>query len=78
VLALIAAILASAMTALEGSVMRPEREAFVDWARRPDEEKTNNTHAARAGTRIISPQGNSETVSLLSASQGVNTKGVAQ
>ena len=65
--ALIAATFASAMVALEGSLMRPVSEAFVDWARRPDEEKTSNRHAARAGTRIISPQGNAEGVSLLSA-----------
>jgi len=55
------------MRDLEGSVMRPVREAFVDWARRADEEKTSNRHAARAGTRIISRQGNAEAVSVLSA-----------
>src|SRR5258707_11714327 len=69
-----AATFASAMRALEGSVMRPVREAFVDWARRPDEEKTSNRHAARAGTRIVLPQGNAGAVSVLSACQGVNTQ----
>ena len=71
---LIAEILASAMSAWEGSVTRPESPALMDWARRPDEEKTSNRHAARAGTRIISPQGNAEAVSVLSACQGVNTQ----
>src|SRR6266478_8516078 len=64
----------SAMKALEGSVTRPEREALVDWAWRTDEEKTSNRQAARAGTRIVSPQGNAEAVSVLSACQGVNTQ----
>ena len=76
--ALMAAILASAIKALEGSVMRPVREAFVDWARKLDEEKTSNRHAARAGTRIISRQGNAEAVSVLSTCRGGNTEGVAQ
>src|SRR6266446_10610676 len=71
-----AATFASAITAFEGSAMRPVRDAFVDWARRPDEEKTSNRHAARAGTRIISPQGNEEAVSVLSACQlGQHPKG---
>src|SRR6266478_10045665 len=69
-----AATLASEMRAWEGSVTRPEREAFMDWACRPDEEKTTNRHAARAGTRITSPQGNAEAVSVLSAFQGVNSQ----
>ena len=34
--ALMAATLASTITALEGSVTRPVREAFVDWARRAE------------------------------------------
>src|SRR6266478_1916415 len=71
-----AAIFASEMRAWEGSVTRPEREALVDWAWRTDEEKTSNRHAARAGTRIISPQGNEEAVSVLSACQlGQHPKG---
>src|SRR5713226_7705122 len=69
-----AVILASEMNALAGSVMRPEREALVDWARRTDEGKTSNRHAARTGTRIILSQGNAEAVSVLSACQGVNTQ----
>src|SRR6266852_3210104 len=69
-----AAIFASEMRAWEGSVTRPVREALVDWARRTDEEKTSNRHAARAGTRIISPQGNAEAMSVLSACQRVNTQ----
>ena len=56
--------------------MRPEREPFVDWARRPDEEKTSNRHAARAETRIILPQGNVEAVSVRLACQlGQHPKG---
>src|SRR5712692_271228 len=70
----IAATLASAIAALEGSVTRPVRDALVDWARRPDEEKTSNRHAARPGTRIISPQGNAGAVSVSPPANWVNTQ----
>src|SRR5262249_16067767 len=47
-----AAILASAIRALEGSVMRPARDAFVDCAARAHVAETRETKTS-VGTRCI-------------------------
>jgi len=64
---LIAVTFASAMTALEGSVMRPVREALVDCARRTLENETRNKNARARIQPIVSPQQHAEAVSVLSA-----------
>ena len=70
---LTAATVAPMISALEGSVTRPVTEAFVDWAQRTGENEERNS-TRRVETRIISPQGNAEAVSVLAARQGVNTQ----
>src|SRR6516164_8226795 len=67
-----AAILASAITALDGSEMRPVTEAFVDWPRRAGVNPTRMSNA-KAGTRCtVNLQEDADLATLRSACQMVN------
>src|SRR5262245_4259088 len=48
-----AAIFASAIRAIEGSAMRPGRDALVDWARRTDVNEANRKKAKAARSNIV-------------------------
>src|SRR5262245_17353651 len=56
-------MLTSASTAAVESVTRPETEAFVDWARRPQFSK-DRTSSAQTDTRPMSQPADLETLSV--------------
>jgi len=69
---LMAAILAPAMTALEGSVIRPESEAFVDWAGRAAGKETKKSNANAGTRRMDSPHGKLRVAKVLLPRRMVN------